>query len=173
MQIPCESCCTVFELNDSLIKDTGSMVRCSKCQKAFRVYPPKSVDPRKSPRVKTRNLISYFSFDKTGKLISDGLGVSLGISEDGILLETPENIESGMLVLVATDNENNLIEVKGKIIYRKKASTGMYQSGIKFIGVEERVTKFIAALIREYNYRRKNLFLAVKQKNKTLNLPLT
>ena len=173
MKIACESCCSVFELNDSLLKDTGSLVRCSKCQNVFRVYPPEAVDPRKCPRVKTRNLVSYFSFDETGKLISEGIGISLDISEDGILLETPDIIEPGMLVLASTDIENNLIEVTGKIIHSKKTSTGMHQSGIKFIGVNERVTKFIVTLIREYNFRRKNLFLAVKKKNQTLNLPLT
>jgi predicted Zn finger-like uncharacterized protein len=99
MKIPCESCHSVFRLDSSLIKDTGSVVRCSKCRKVFRVYPHQPADPRKSPRIKTRNLISYFSFNKAGKLISEGLGVALDISEGGILLETPYNIKSGLLVL--------------------------------------------------------------------------
>ncbi len=92
------------------------------------------------------------------------MGVTLDISEGGILLETPYSIESGLLVLAATDWEKNLIEVKGKIIRSKKTANEMYLSGIKFIGVDERVTKFIATLIKEYNFRGENLFFTVKQK---------
>ncbi len=169
MKIPCESCYSAFQLEESLVKPTGSLVRCSKCQKVFRVYPPKPIDPRNCPRVRTRNLISYSVFNKSGSLISHGMGIAMDISESGILLETPDCIKAGSLKLAATDNEKNLIEVKGKIIRTKKASTGMYLHGIKFIGVDERVTKFIATLIKEYNFRGKNLFYTVKQKHHTLN----
>ena len=40
MQIPCISCQARFRLDSSLIKITGSLVRCSKCKNIFRVYPP-------------------------------------------------------------------------------------------------------------------------------------
>lgn len=38
MIIPCISCHRVFRLDDSMIKPTGSMVRCSKCHHIFIVY---------------------------------------------------------------------------------------------------------------------------------------
>ena len=82
----------------------------------------------------------------------------MDISEVGILLETPDFIKAGSLKLAAIDNEKNLIEVGGKIIRTKKASTGMHLSGIKFTGADERVTKFAATLIKEYSFREKNLF---------------
>ena len=107
-------------------------------------------------------MISYSVFNKSGKLISHGLGIALDISEGGLLLETPDYIKSNLLKLAATDNKKNLIEVEGKIIRTKKVSTGMYLSGIRFIGVDERVTKFIATLIKEYNFRGENLFFTVK-----------
>ena len=171
MKIPCESCYSAFQLDESLVKPTGSLVRCSRCQKVFRVYPPKPIDPRNCPRVRIKNLISYSVFNASGKLISRGLGIALDISEVGILLETPDCIKAGSLKLTATDNEKNLIEVGGKIIRTKKVSTGMHLSGIKFTGADERVTKFAATLIKEYSFRGKNLFYTVKQKHQTLNWP--
>jgi len=146
------------------VKPTGIKVRCSKCRKVFKVDPPEPINRRKYPRVKTRNLISYFSFDETGKLISHGLGIALDISKGGILLEAPCPIESGLLVLAAVDWENKLVEVKGRLIYSKKASTGMYHSGIEFVGIDERVRKFITELIKEYKYRGYNLFIAIARK---------
>jgi len=158
MIIPCKSCHSLFPLDSRVIKPTGSKVRCSKCGEVFKVLKPDVVERRKSQRIKTQNLISYFSFDETGKLISHGLGIAMDISKGGILLETTNYIKSGLIVLAATDRERNLIEVKGKLAYSKQTSTGMYFSGIEFIGVNERVTKFIAKLIKEYNNQGYNLF---------------
>jgi predicted Zn finger-like uncharacterized protein len=39
MIVTCEACFTNFNVNDALIKPTGSKVRCSKCQKVFKVFP--------------------------------------------------------------------------------------------------------------------------------------
>jgi predicted Zn finger-like uncharacterized protein len=40
MKIPCISCKSLFRLDSSLVKATGSLVRCSKCGNIFRVHPP-------------------------------------------------------------------------------------------------------------------------------------
>jgi predicted Zn finger-like uncharacterized protein len=169
MIIPCDSCQSTFLLDSNLVKPTGTKVRCSKCREVFRVSPPEPIDRRKHPRVKTSNLISYFSFDETGKLISHGLGIALDISKSGILLETPYAIESGPIVLAALDWKNNLVELKGKLIYSVKESTEMYRSGIEFVGIDERVAEFIMNLIKDYNYRGYNLFIAIGRKIQDLH----
>ena len=101
MIVPCESCHSKFVLDSSLVKPTGTRVRCSKCLGVFNVFPPPVDNRRKTPRVKTQNLISYFTYNEIGKLISHGLGIALDISKGGILLETPYPMESGLLVLNA------------------------------------------------------------------------
>ena len=163
MKISCETCHFKYKLDSNRVKSTGTRVRCSKCGKVFKVYPPSKGNQRKYPRVKTQNLISYFSFDDSGKLISHGLGIALDVSKGGILLETPDPIESGLLVLTATDKDKNFVEVKSKLIYSKKTSIGTYYCGIEFIGIDERVTNFIAKLIKEYNFRGNNLFITLKK----------
>ena len=164
MIIPCESCQSTFLLDSDLVKPTGTKVRCSKCRKIFKVYPPQSIERRKHPRVKTSNLISYYSFDETGRLISHGLGIALDISKGGILLETPCFIKSGPIVLAAIDWENNFVEVKGKLIYSVKESTEMYRCGIEFVGINARVGDFIVNLIKNHNYQGYNLFIAIGRK---------
>ena len=124
-----------------------------------KVYPPKVTDRRKQQRIIIQNLISHFSFDKTGKLVSQGLGKALGIRKDGMLLETPNPIESDIVSLMAVDLEDNLFEINGKLIYSKKLSAGMYLQGIAFVGSDEQVIKFIVKLVKGYNYR-KNLKLS-------------
>ena len=169
MIIPCKSCHSIFRLDSSLLKPNGSKVKCSRCGEIFRVFRPDGTEKRKFNRVRTRNLISYLSFDKTGKLISNGLGIALDVSKGGLLLETPYPIATGIIVLAATDSENNLFEVKCKLIHSQKASTGTYLSGIEFIGIDERVKNFITKLIKDYNSRGYNLFIAIAKKIHSLN----
>ncbi len=159
MIIPCKSCESRFRLDDRLIKPSGSKVRCSNCGKIFKVFKPNTVEKRKYQRIKTQNLISYFLLDENGKIISQGLGIAMDISKGGILLQTVYAIESRVIALAAIDREKNLFKVKGRLAYSKKTSIGTYFSGIKFIGMEKHVTKFIANLVKEYNYNGNNLFI--------------
>ncbi len=45
MVIQCESCQTEFNLDESLLRDEGTKVRCSRCLHVFKAYPPKSHTP--------------------------------------------------------------------------------------------------------------------------------
>jgi len=164
MKITCGSCRSRFRLDSKLIRPNGSLVRCSKCGEVFKVYPPSDVNRRRYKRVNTQNLISYFAFDENDKLSSHGLGIAIDVSIGGILLETPYPIKSDLLVLTATDKEKNFIEVKSKLIYSKKTSIGTYFCGIEFIGIDERVTNFITKLVKEYHFRGKNLYIALKKR---------
>lgn len=159
MIIPCKSCHSAFRLDGSLIKPTGSRVRCSKCQTVFTVLPPNVVERRKHYRIKTQNLISHFSFDETGALHSQGIGRALDVSQGGILIETPLPIESDLLSLMAVDLEENLFEIKGRVMHSKKSSTGMYLSGIAFVGSGWQVANFVVKIVKGYNYRKNNLFI--------------
>ena len=156
MIISCKSCQTIFRVDSKLVKSSGSKVRCSKCRDIFKVFPPDWVDRRKHERLKTRNLIYHTSYDIMGRVISQGLSKALNISKGGMLLETSEPIESGLLSLMATDMENNLIEIDGNLVYCRKTSTGRYHSGVSFIGKEEEIAVFVAKLIKEYRLRGKD-----------------
>lgn len=163
MQLTCKACQSVFRLDSRLVKSNGSLVRCTKCQTVFRVYPPDAPERRKSPRIKTRNLIAHLSIDENGELISQGLGKALDISKGGMLLETPFPIKDGQLSLMAVDKDSVLFEIKGKLAYCKRTASGMYHAGIKFIGTESQVVNYVSRLIKEYNHRKKLLYFAIPQ----------
>ena len=44
MIITCGNCETSFNLNEKLLKPTGSKVRCSRCKHMFTAYPPAPAD---------------------------------------------------------------------------------------------------------------------------------
>ena len=163
MIIPCKSCDSVFRLDSSLIKPGGSKVKCSKCGEIFSVTQDDD-DRRKFRRVRTRNLISYLSFNESGEMISNGMGIAVDVSKGGMLLETPYPVTGEFIVLAATDSENKLFEVKGKLMHSQKTSIGTYLSGIEFSGIDERIKGFITNLVKEHSYRGYNLFIAIAQK---------
>ena len=49
MIITCEKCYAKFNLDENLLKQTGSKVRCSKCQNIFLAYPPTEMETVAEP----------------------------------------------------------------------------------------------------------------------------
>jgi predicted Zn finger-like uncharacterized protein len=160
MIVSCKSCDFQFQVEELLIKPFGSKVECSNCGQIFKVFKPNTVEKRKYQRIKTQNLISYFSLNKSGKMISQGLGIAMDISKGGILLQTADAIESSLISLAAIDREKNVFKISGRLAYSKKTTIGTYFSGIKFIGRDKHVIKFIVNLVKEYNYYGYNLFIS-------------
>ena len=121
----------------------------------------KSSDKRKHKRVKTINLISYVSIGKDGGWISHCMGRALNVSQSGILVETLSPLKSEFVSLMTTDINNNLIEIKGSLIYCREISSKIYQAGISFIGTADDITKFVVQLNKVYHYKQNNVFLSV------------
>lgn len=79
MIITCEKCDTSFNLDESLLKQTGSKVRCSKCKHTFLAYPLMTAEKPDQPLETTPGLESgkkteAFGFDqKQGKPVGEDL----------------------------------------------------------------------------------------------------
>lgn len=63
MIIQCEECGTKFGLDDSMLKEQGSKVRCSRCKHVFMVYPPKAV-PTEKPETEVQPPAEQLEFDQ-------------------------------------------------------------------------------------------------------------
>ena len=118
-------------------------------------------DRRKHVRVETNNLISYESIDKDDQIVFNSMGKAINVSRSGILLETAHLIEAEYVSLRTFDLDNKLIKLKGQLIYCRKTDSGLYQSGIRFVGSEEETAKFAVKLIKLYNYRKHNMSVQV------------
>jgi predicted Zn finger-like uncharacterized protein len=76
MIVECEKCHTKFRLDDSLLKKTGSKVRCSFCDHKFIVFPPKASEqgleePAVPPRQQSLKEQLESDFEKT--LVGDDI----------------------------------------------------------------------------------------------------
>ena len=120
-----------------------------------------AADRRKHVRVETSNLISYESIDKDGEIVFNSMGKALNVSRSGILLETAHLIEAEYVSLRTVDLDNNMIKLKGQLIYCRKTDSGLYQDGIRFAGSEQETAKFAVKLIKLYHHRKHNMIVQV------------
>jgi hypothetical protein len=97
-----------------------------------------------------------------GEITDQSMGRALNVSQGGIHLETPRLILSENVSLMSVDLDNNLIEIKGSIVYSKENGSGMIGYGIRFQGWHEENIQFAANLIKVFHYRKHEAALAVK-----------
>jgi predicted Zn finger-like uncharacterized protein len=94
MIIICNECDTRFNIDESLLKQTGSKVRCSKCKKVFLAYPSSlSEEPDKSSEVETE-----LEAVITDEEIESGIQYKAEEELEGIELTTDEAFEENTKV---------------------------------------------------------------------------
>ena len=119
-------------------------------------------EKRRYPRLGTDNFISYYLVDEDGKIYSEGLGKAKNISNVGILLVTGKLVESDYIFILATDEKNNIIEMKGKIVYSKKDDSGVFFTGIEFLRTAEENYLFAKSLLKTYRISQNSTNLTVQ-----------
>ena len=117
------------------------------------------LDRRKFPRVKIFNPISYDCMDKEGILIDQKMGIALDISQNGILLETANIIQSKHIFLLFVDLEDTLIKIVGRVIFSVKKKDGKFKTGINFNGSPDENIHFATNLIQAYHYYKPDIVL--------------
>jgi hypothetical protein len=115
------------------------------------------IERRRYPRVKTCNLISYMAMKEDGKVIDIGMGRALNISQNGIFLETPRLVFGDYISLMSVDSDNNLIEIKGEVVYSGTDRSGMFGNGIRLQGEPHENIQFATRLVKVF-HSRKNRF---------------
>lgn len=119
------------------------------------------MEKRKYPRVETCNLISYLVIRANGEITDQGMGRALNISQGGILLETTRLILSEHISLMSVDLDNNLIEIKGNVVYSRDNGSGMIGNGIRFETGHDKSVQFVAKLIKVFHMRKHKVAAAI------------
>jgi hypothetical protein len=101
-----------------------------------------SENKRKHERIHSLNL-SYICLDEDNKIVKQGMGRTLNISESGILLETHFPIESNHTIQLTISLEENLLDIIGRPVHVKSIDEGKYQVGIQFADLDETATKML------------------------------
>lgn len=94
---------------------------------------------RLTDRISSKNLISYICTDKNNEIVETGMCRTLNVSKSGIMLETYNHIDNNLDISLSIGLEDNLIDIKGKIVHSKPDDKGKFNIGIQFVGLEEKV----------------------------------
>jgi hypothetical protein len=110
---------------------------------------------RSTSRFDSINLISYVWLDKNNHKSGQGMGRTLNISEDGIMLEThvPIDPDGSMSITIALEEE--LVDIDGKVTFSNKKEGGKYETGVHFNKPDEEKLRFLRhyiTLFREQEY---------------------
>jgi hypothetical protein len=114
----------------------------------------KTRDQRKHPRVQTSNLISFKLYDDNGKLLNQSMARALNISQSGILIETAHIITTERISLMSAGARDELVKIKGCVVYSRENGIGMYETGISFEGSEKENVAFAKKLVRVFHHRK-------------------
>ena len=129
------------------------------CAKTFlhglKVKNMSQVERRKYPRVKIFNSISYVGYDEDNNIIEQNIGVAIDISQSGLLIESAQKVESEYLSLMASNQNNELVEIDARVAYCRKLDSGKYHVGITLRGSHDDNIRFVKELIRAFHYRKK------------------
>jgi len=106
---------------------------------------------RKHKRFDALNLLSYVSLDEDGKEWNQGMGRTLDISESGLRLETNEVIKTKYILLISIGIEDELVSIKGKVVYTNRGDANMFETGIEFIEVKQDVLTTLKKYVSEFN----------------------
>lgn len=113
------------------------------------------MERRKYPRVKIFNTISYIGFDANNNVLEQNIGIALDVSQNGLLIEANQEVESEYLSLMASNQNNELIEIEGRVAYCRKLDSGKYHMGMILQGTHDDSIQFVKELIRAFHCRKK------------------
>ena len=108
------------------------------------------IERRKHPRVEINNLISYVCIDDSDNKTKEGRGKALNISQGGILIETNDSFEWQDTLELSIEIEDELISIKGKVIYCNAHDFGKFRTGIQFLETNEKILSFVINLLKTY-----------------------
>ena len=109
---------------------------------------------RKHPRIETDGLLSYVCLDENDNTLNEGIGDAVNISKGGIRLKTHIKIESKFIQLTANSVKNELIDIKGKVVYSHMLKPDTFHTGISFVESMARNQRFVVELIKSYNMQK-------------------
>ena len=113
-------------------------------------------EKRKHSRIDSLNLLNYIYTDESGDGSTQGMGRTLNVSESGILLEMHTPIDIDDIISLTIGLEEDMVGIKGRVVYTKENEKKMYESGIEFFDVDERAKETLRKYITAFHARKIN-----------------
>ncbi|BBO73576.1 hypothetical protein DSCW_09930 [Desulfosarcina widdelii] len=108
-------------------------------------------EKRKHSRVESIYLLNYVNLDENDKELMQGMGRTINVSESGIMLETHVSFNENDTVDVVVGLKEDMVTIRGKVVFTRTAESGRYQSGIQFLSIEDESLVTLRRYIEAFN----------------------
>lgn len=108
-------------------------------------------EKRKHSRVDSIYLLNYVHLDENDKQVMQGMGRTINVSESGIMLETHVAFSENDTVDVVVGLKEDMVTIRGKVIFTRPAESSRYQSGIQFLAIEDASLETLRRYIDAFN----------------------
>jgi hypothetical protein len=88
---------------------------------------------RESERKEALALLDFIALDESGAPVDRAMARTLNVSEKGILLETHLALKKGQHLLITIGLEDNLCELRGRILRSEKVDESKFHYGVEFL----------------------------------------
>jgi hypothetical protein len=109
-----------------------------------------TLDRRRRSRLTSVNLLSFVCFDERGNAVHQGMGRTINVSEDGILLETHDPLEDSRTVELTIGLRDDLVDIRGAVIYTIIDKERKVRTGIQFVNVDEAASAVLEKFIKAF-----------------------
>jgi len=83
--------------------------------------------------------------------VAQGMGRTLNISEGGILLETHIPIDPKNTIALAIGLEDELIDIKGKVVFSMAGIDEKFEAGIEFLEMPDSTLDILKKFIKAFS----------------------
>ncbi len=108
-------------------------------------------EKRKHSRVDSIYLLNYVHLDENDKASMQGMGRTINVSESGIMLETHVAFGENDTVDVVVGLKEDMVTIRGKVVFTRATETGRFQSGIEFMTITESSLQTLRRYIEAFN----------------------
>ncbi len=108
-------------------------------------------EKRKHSRVDSIYLLNYVNLDENEKEMMQGMGRTINVSESGIMLETHVAFNENDTVDVVVGLKEDMVTIRGKVVFSRTTDTGLHQSGIQFLTIEDASLETLRRYIEAFN----------------------
>jgi hypothetical protein len=107
-------------------------------------------DRRKYNRYSSLNLLFYTCLNEKGVRVDQGMGRTLNVSKAGLLLETYYPIDSNFILIMDLGLKDETVDIKGEVVHSGKNDAGRYESGVEFVGMDDRAKSILYKYIEAF-----------------------
>ena len=108
-------------------------------------------EKREYSRVDSIYLLNYVNLDENDKEMMQGMGRTMNVSESGIMLETHVAFKENDTVDVVVGLKEDMVPIRGKVIFTRTTETSRFQSGIQFLDIEDAPLATLRRYIDAFN----------------------